>query len=159
MCRLWAGAVTIPHGVERLALSCMTVGALGWLWELAALQAPSSPWHLPGMPLAIARLSTHAWITGLAVWVLGRDPRLPRWTLVAATAGAALSLGAQAASAATGLLGVQLRDARAGGGYILAARSLGGGALAIAMAGVVMARRRRHRSSPIHPAPRASEGD
>ncbi len=131
------------RGAERLALACMAAGALGWLWELAALQAPSSPWHLPGMPLAVARFAQHAWITGLAVWALGRDGRLPRWVLPAAAAGAALSLGAQAASAATGLLGVQVRDARAGGGYVLAARAAGAATLAAALAGAVIARRRR----------------
>ena len=136
--------MTSQHrGAERLALACMTAGALGWLWELAALQAPSSPWHLPGMPLAVARFATHAWLTGLAVWALGRDAPVPRWALAAATAGAALALGAQAVSAATGLLGVQVRDARAGGGYVLGARALGSAALAAAMAGAALARRRR----------------
>ncbi|MFO0604163.1 MAG: hypothetical protein U0324_13360 [Polyangiales bacterium] len=135
--------MTAHRGAERLALACMTAGAAGWLWELAALQAPSSPWHLPGMPLAVARFATHAWVTGLAVWALGRDAHVPRWALAAAAAGAALSLGAQATSAATGLLGVQVRDARAGGGYVLAARALGAAALAAAMAGAVLARRRR----------------
>ena len=48
----------------------MTVGAVAWLWEMLCLQAPSSPWHLAGMPLAVARLATHAWITGLAVHAL-----------------------------------------------------------------------------------------
>lgn len=134
--------MTASRSAERLALACMTAGAVGWLWELAALQAPSSPWHLPGMPMAVARFATHAWITGLAVWALGREVALPRWALAAATAGAALSLGAQAASAATGLLGVQVRDARAGGGYVLAARVAGAAALAAAMAGAVVARRR-----------------
>jgi len=140
---LRAVTVSASRGAGQLALACMTAGALGWLWELAALQAPSSPWHVQGMPMAVARFATHAWITGLAVWALGRDAVPPRWVLAAATAGAALSLGAQAASAATGLLGVQVRDARAGGGYVLAARAVGAAALAAAMAGAVVARRRR----------------
>ncbi len=131
------------RGFELLALSCMTAGAVAWLWEALALQAPSSAWHVPGMPLAVGRLALHAWITGLAVHSLSRGVSLPRWVLLVASAGAALSLGAQAASAATGLLGVQVRDLRAGSGWVLAARAAGGASLAVAFTSAVAQRLRR----------------
>jgi hypothetical protein len=121
----------------------MTVGAVAWLWELLCLQAPSSPWHLAGMPLAVARLATHAWLTGLAVHALARGATLPRWVLAASVAGVALSLGAQTVTAATGMLGVQVRDLRAGSSALLVARALGGVCLAAAFAATASQRLRR----------------
>lgn len=134
---------TPARGWELLALTCMAVGAAAWLWECLALQAPTSPWHLPGMPMAVARLATHAWLTGLAVYALTRDVSPPRWVLLASVCGAALSLGAQGASAATGLLGVQVRDGRGGSHLVLAMRVLGGLSLAVAFAAVASQRLRR----------------
>ena len=121
----------------------MTVGAVAWLWEMLCLQAPSSPWHLAGMPLAVARLAMHAWITGLAVHALARGVSLPRWVLTVSIAGVALSLGAQTVTAATGMLGVQVRDLRAGSSALLAARALGGVCLAAAFAATASQRLRR----------------
>jgi hypothetical protein len=122
-------------GFRRVAVACMSAGALGHAWELLAIQAPSSPWHVGGFPLAVARFALHAWITGLAVWALAPRRRDGSRALLALTAaGAALSLGALGASAATGLLGVQIRDARAGSAVILGARVVGGVLLAVAMA-------------------------
>lgn len=121
----------------------MTLGAAAWLWESLALQAPSSPWHMPGLPLAVARLALHAWVTGLAIHTLARGVALPRWVLPLAVVGVALSLGAQAVSAATGLLGVQVRDVRAGSLWVLLARALGGLTLAIAFGATVAQRLRR----------------
>ncbi len=131
------------RGFEILSLACMTIGAVAWLWESLALQAPSSPWHMPGLPLAVARLALHAWITGLATHTLTRGITPPRWVLPLAVAGVALSLGAQAVSAATGLLGVQVRDVRAGSLWVLLARALGGLALAVALGATVAQRLRR----------------
>lgn len=121
----------------------MVVGAAAWLWESLALQAPSSPWHMPGMPLAVARLALHAWITGVAVHTLARGVKLPRWVLPVTVAGVLCSLGAQAVSAATGLLGVQVRDLRAGSHWVLGARALGGLLLAVALGGAIAQRLRR----------------
>jgi hypothetical protein len=138
-----ASATEPTRGFELLALTCMTLGAAAWLWETLALQAPSSPWHMPGMPLAVARLALHAWVMGLAAHSLSRGVALPRWVLTVSVVGVTLSLGAQAVSAATGLLGVQVRDLRAGSGWVLGARTLGGAALAVAFGGAVAQRLRR----------------
>ena len=121
----------------------MTLGAAAWLWESLALQAPSSPWHMPGMPLAVARLALHAWVTGVAVHTLSRGVKLPRWVLPVTVAGVVFSLGAQAVSAATGLLGVQVRDLRAGSHWVLAVRALGGLLLSIALGSTIAQRLRR----------------
>ncbi len=124
-----------PVGFRRVAVACMAAGALGHAWEFLATQAPSSPWHVGGFPHAVARFALHAWITGFAVWALApRKGDVSRALLALTLTGAALSLGALAASAATGLLGVQVRDARAGSALILVARVAGGALLAAAMA-------------------------
>ncbi len=82
-------------------------------------------------------------MTGLAVHTLSRGVKLPRWVLPVAAAGVAFSLGAQAVSAATGLLGVQVRDVRAGSHWVLAVRALGGLLLSIALGSTVAQRLRR----------------
>ena len=124
-----------PGGFRRAAVACMSAGALGHAWEFLATQAPASPWHVGGFPHAVARFALHAWVTGLVVWALAPRRRDASRALLALTMmGAALSLGALAVSAATGLLGVQIRDARAGSAVILVARVVGGALLAVAMA-------------------------
>jgi hypothetical protein len=121
----------------------MALGALGWLWEFFALQAPSSPWNAPGLPLAVARFAQHAWITGVVIHLLARGVTLPRWVLPGTALGVALTLGAQAASALTGLMGIQIRDVRAGAGIVLAARALGGAALVVSFIAAAGHRLRR----------------
>ncbi len=128
-------------GFVRLGAACIAAGALGWLWAFFTVQAPSSPWHLAGLPLAAERFALHAWITGLAVLALGPRGR-DRVLLGLAAAGSALSLGALAVSAATGLLGVQIRDARQGSALVLGGRVAGGALLLVALALALRARLR-----------------
>lgn len=123
------------RAIERIGAACLVCGAAAWLWGYSVAQAPTSPWHLPGTPRAVELLATRAWITGLACYALAPRLRAVSRALVLTTAlGALLALGADAASAWTGWLGVQLRDARDGARVILAARLLGGLAQAAALA-------------------------
>ncbi|MBI5516880.1 MAG: hypothetical protein HY909_24050 [Deltaproteobacteria bacterium] len=129
------------RGFRALAGVFLVAGAAGHGWEFLALQAPSSPWHVTGMPLAVGRFAVHAWLLGLAVWALApREP--PRGLLAVTAVGGALNLGALAVSAATGLLGVQLRDARAGSPALVAARLVGALLLAVALGWALRARGR-----------------
>ena len=125
----------------RLGAACVLAGALGWVWAFLATQAPSSSWHVVGLPMAVERFALHAWITGLAVIVLA--PSVGRSSVLAlSTVGSVLSLGAQAVSGATGLLGTQIRDARSGSAWVLTSRIAGGALLFVALA---MALRQRLR--------------
>ncbi len=111
----------------RLALVCLAVGALSSVWEFVALQPPSSPWHLAGYPVAVARLSMHAFVTGLVTLALAPPAARARRALLALAAlGAALALGAHAVTAATAWRGVVIHDARGGSLALLTARALGG---------------------------------
>ena len=113
-----------------IACACWMAGALGWLWAFLAQQPVGSTLWVRGLPQAIDRFALHAWVTGFAVHLLA--PRMARGhrALVAVTAlGCALSLGALAASAATGLRGVMWSDPRGGAGWIFAVRVLGGALL------------------------------
>lgn len=111
----------------RLGLACLAVGALASVWEFSALQPPSSPWNLGGYPVAVARLSLHAFVTGLVTITLA-PPTTPRRRslLVLAAIGAVLALGAHGVTAATAWRGVVVHDARGGSLALLAARALGG---------------------------------
>lgn len=115
-----------------IARACWMAGALGWLWAFLAQQPVGSTLWVRGLPQAIDRFALHAWVTGFAVHLLA--PRMAmargRRALVAVTAfGCALSLGALAASAATGLRGVMWSDPRSGAGWLFMARALGGALL------------------------------
>lgn len=111
----------------RLALVCLAVGAVASVWEFLALQPPSSTWHLGGYPLATARLSLHAFVTGLVTLALAPTDARPRRALFSLAAlGALFSLGAHAFTAATAWRGVVLHDARGGSLALLSARLLGG---------------------------------
>lgn len=122
------------RAIERIGAACLVCGAAAWLWAFSVAQAPTSPWHLPGTPRAVDVLATRAWITGLACYALAPRMRaVSRATVALAAAGALLALGADAASAWTGWLGVQLRDARDGARWILVARLAGGAAQAASL--------------------------
>ena len=111
----------------RLALACLATGALSSVWEFVSLQPPSSPWHLAGYPVAVARLSMHAFATGLVTLALAPPAAEARRMLLAvATLGAALALAAHAVTAATAWRGVVIHDARGGSLALLSARLLGG---------------------------------
>lgn len=112
----------------------MALGALAWVWRFFALQAPSSAWHAPGFSQAIDGLAVQAWILGLAVHALGPRAEARRGVFGLTAAGAVLSLAAHATSAAVGLVGVQLRDARPGAVWVLIARIVGGALLCVALA-------------------------
>ena len=134
--------MTDPRAIERIGAVCLAVGAAAWCWAFFASQSPSSPWNLPGAPRAVELLATRAMLTGLVCYALA--PRLkaaPRALWWSAALGAALSLGADAATAWTGWLGVQVRDARDGARVILAARVLGGVAQLAALAMALRASR------------------
>lgn len=122
------------RGFERVAHGCFVAGALAWTWRFFAQQAPSSAWHAAGFPGAIEALATHAWITGLAVYVLAPRESPPRALLGVTSAGCVLSLGAQAVSALRGVTGVQIRDARVESVGVLIARLVGAALLFAALA-------------------------
>lgn len=119
--------MSADRALVRLALGCLAVGALASVWEFVALQPPSSPWHLGGYPVAAARLSLHAFVSGLVTLALAPADGRPRRALLAvASLGALLALSAHALTAATAWRGVVLHDARGGSLAILSARLLGG---------------------------------
>lgn len=119
--------MSADRSLVRLALACLAVGALSSVWEFLALQPPSSTWHLGGYPLATARLSMHAFVTGLVTLALApTDGRARRPLFALAALGALLSLGAHGLTAATAWRGVVLHDARGGSLALLSARLLGG---------------------------------
>lgn len=119
--------MTDARALRVLGVACVALGALSWVWSFLCTQASGSIWHLRGAPGAVDALALRAWITGLTCLLL--SPALPARTALlrgAAVMGALLSLGAHAATAYTGWLGVQLADAREGARLILAARVSGG---------------------------------
>jgi hypothetical protein len=118
------------------------MGVLGGVWELLARQAPSSAWHVAGFPGAIERFARHAWIEGLAIFVLAprawaavlsARPRQARTVVLALGAGTVLALGARALSAATGVLGTQLRDVSVASRVLLLGRAGGDLLLLVAL--------------------------
>lgn len=126
----------------RLGVLCLALGVLGWAWELLARQAPSSPWHVMGFPSAIDRFALRAWIEGLVIVSLaprafslglGDSPRRARAVLLAAYGGTVLALGSLAISAATGVLGMQIRDASSFSRGLLLARLVGDGLLLLSL--------------------------
>jgi hypothetical protein len=121
---------------EVLSALCLALGVVAWVWQLFALQPPTSPWHIQGMPNALERLATQSLFLGIACSVFTRNVTLPRWIFVCTVVGAFLWLGAQTVSAATGLLGVQVHDWRSGSTVVLIARVLGGSVLCVALATV-----------------------
>jgi hypothetical protein len=134
----------------RLGLACLAVGALSSVWEFVALQPPSSPWHLAGFPVAVARLSMHAFVTGLVTLALAPAAAQARRALLALAAlGAALALAAHAVTAATAWRGVVLHDARGGSLALLTARLLGG---ALQLTAFAWALRLRWTAPPTTPA-------
>jgi hypothetical protein len=119
--------VSADRAFVRLALACLAVGALSSVWEFSALQPPSSPWHFGAYPVATARLTQHAFATGLVTLALApTDGRARRALLALAALGAALALTADALTAATAWRGVVIHDARGGSLALLAARLVGG---------------------------------
>ncbi len=110
----------------------MVLGALGWVWEFFATQAPSSPWNVPGLPIAVDHFALRAWIMAFAI-LAGTPARPHRALFPLASVGCAFWLGAQAVSALTGLLGVQIRDARHASAVVLASGLVGGVLLGIAL--------------------------
>ena len=119
--------MSTDRSLVRLALACIAVGAVSSVWEFLALQPPSSTWHLGGYPLATARLSLHAFVTGLVTLALAPTDATPRRALFSLAAlGALFSLGAHGLTAATAWRGVVLHDARGGSLALLSARLLGG---------------------------------
>ena len=134
----------------RLALLCLAVGVVGSVWEFVALQPPSSPWHLAGYPVAAARLSMHAFVTGLVTLALAPADDRPRHPLFAVAAlGALLALAAHALTAATAWRGVVIHDARGGSLALLVARVLGG---ALQLTAFAWAARLRWTATPPAPA-------
>jgi hypothetical protein len=126
----------------RVGALCLALGVVGWAWALLARQAPSSPWHVAGFPDAVERFALRAWIEGLAVFALAprawerrfaSAPGRARVLLAALVAGTALALGALAVSAATGLLGTQIRDASGASHGLLVARLAGDALLLVAL--------------------------
>lgn len=69
-------------------------------------------------------------VHGLAVHALARGVSLPRWVLTVSIGVLRSRSERTPATAATGMLGVQVRDLRAGSSALLAARALGGVCLA-----------------------------
>lgn len=134
----------------RLALACLAVGALSSAWEFFALQPPSSPWHLAGFPVATARLSMHAFVTGLVTLALAPPATPPRRSLFALSAvGALVALSVHAITAATAWRGVVIHDARGGSLALLSARVLGG---ALQLSAFAWAARLRWIAPPTAPA-------
>ena len=71
----------LAPGFARLGHACLVAGALGWAWAFLAFQAPSSPWHAPGFPLAVPN-ATGAFLVkdvllllGAALWSAGEALR------------------------------------------------------------------------------------
>jgi len=109
----------------RLAAPCWSVGGLGWLWAFLAQQPVGTSLWMPGMPLAIDRFALHAWIMGFVLRLGSPRGRVRRGWVIAVAVGCALSLGAMAVSAATGLRGMMWGDPRSGAGVVFVGRILG----------------------------------
>ena len=122
----------------RLGIACIVLGALGSLWEFSALQPPTSIWHFGGYPIAAARFSMHAFVTGFTVLALApTDGRPHRALFAVASLGALLALVAHAITAATAWRGVVIQDARGGSGALLSVRVAGGLLQCVALAWAV----------------------
>lgn len=140
-----------PHrAFVRLGLLCLAAGAVGSVWEFVALQPPSSPWHLAGYPVAAARLSVHAFVTGLVTLALAPADGRPHRPLLAVSAlGALLALAAHALTAATAWRGVVIHDVRGGSLALLVTRLVGG---ALQLTALAWASRLRWAAPPPTPA-------
>jgi hypothetical protein len=143
--------VTLATWFARGGLACAWIGAAASAWAVLAQQSPASPYRAPGFYEPIEALALRSFV--LAGLTLGSvrlasrgglfaDDQRSRARLAWAlwVAGVALTLAAMAYSAATGSLGVQLRDAGQHGHNALIVRWLGGaltlGCLALAQGSI-----------------------
>jgi hypothetical protein len=102
----------------RLALALLAITALIALWELFALQVPSSPFNLGMLPGPIASLRNSALIFALVLlsvaplipWAY--QNKEPRFVVTLTYLGVLMALGGGFYGAITGMSGVQIIDPR-----------------------------------------------
>jgi hypothetical protein len=140
---------SLARWFARGAIACAWAGGAAWAWATLAQQAPGSPWAARGFYEPIEALAIRAWvIAAMTLACVGPASRgglfapaeraRARAVLGLWIGGTALSLGAMGWAGATGVLGVQLRDAGQTGHGVLFARWLGG---ALSLAALALAQR------------------
>ncbi len=104
------------RALVRLAVVLLVVGAIAGVWELLALQAPSSPVHFGELPGPVTQLRNTAVTLSLILfavaWLMpwAAGDREPMLFVGAVHVGATVTLGAMIYGAARGLLGIQVID-------------------------------------------------
>lgn len=115
----------------RLALLCFAVAAFGFVWEILAAQAPTSPYHVGILPGPVEVFRNAAFALGLIHlilamgWEWASEGGDLRWHVRALIAGTVLTLVALAYAATTGMKGVQIHDPRVDAAWLFRVRAIG----------------------------------
>lgn len=119
------------RALVRLGAALLLVAAAASVWELCAMQAPSSPIYVAVLPGPVGKLRAAATTLGLAMfaaaWLtpwIGRGAELP-WLVRGASAGSLLLVGTLTYGATTGMYGVQAVDPRFDSQLLFYLRSAG----------------------------------
>ncbi|MDP3277272.1 MAG: hypothetical protein Q8Q09_18935 [Deltaproteobacteria bacterium] len=133
--------------LRRGAWLCVWFGACAAIFATLAGQTTDSPYRVEGFAEPARSLAMHAWtLAAITLAVLAHVSTSTQnrsvfagkrgWVLTSFWClGAALSLGAMAYAARTGVLGVQLRDTGQRGHGVLVSRWAGNAMLLVALAG------------------------
>ncbi len=123
----------------RLGAVLLVLAAAAGVWEMLAMQIPSSQYRVGVLPGPVAQLREMAVVLGLsafaAAWLLpwiapDREP----WPLcVGVHVGAVVTLGAMVYGATTGMYGVQIYDPRPDSQILFVVRWIGQGILGICL--------------------------
>lgn len=119
------------QALVRLGLVVLLGAAVAAVWEVLALQAPTSPYHFGVLPGPVGALRDSASITALCLfaaawlWPWASQGRELRAWLVLVHVGVIVSLGALTYGATTGMYGVQIDDLRVDSRWLFRIRAMG----------------------------------
>jgi len=123
----------------RLAVILLVVAAAAGVWEMLAMQVPSSQYRVGLLPGPIGQLREMATATALtcfaAAWLVPFiAPSKEPWALCTAVhVGAVVTLGAMTYGATTGMYGVQMWDPRFDSQVLFIVRWAGQGILGVCL--------------------------
>lgn len=123
----------------RLGVVLLVAAAAAGVWEMLAMQVPSSDYRVGVLPGPIGQLREMATTVGLvlfaAAWLMPWiAPERQPWVLcVAVHVGAVVTIGAMAYGATTGMYGVQIYDPRPDSQWLFIVRWIGQGLLGLCL--------------------------
>lgn len=119
------------QALVRLGVVLLLIAAVAAVWELLALQAPASEWHVGVLSGPVGTLRntavTFALVFFAAAWLMpwAAPHGEPRALVIAVHVGVAIVIVALAYGATTGMYGVQIQDLRTGSVWLFRCRALG----------------------------------